>query len=53
MFESTFNHMVDDDLDLSLFASRSRNDHNDDSAILLKIVLFSYLRSITAGTEIS
>lgn len=51
MFEYTLNHRVDDDLDLSLFASRYRNDHNDDPAILFKIVLFAYSRSITAGRK--
>ena len=53
MFDSTLNHMVDDNVDMNLFESRYRNDHNDDPAILLKIVLFAYSRSITTGTKIS
>lgn len=53
MFDSTLNHMVDDNVDMNLFESCYRNDHNDDPAILLKIVLFAYSRSITTGTKIS
>ncbi len=50
-FEYTLNHVVDNDLDLSVFNQRYRNDHNGapayDPAILLKIVLFAYSRGIT------
>ena len=52
-FEYTLNHVVDDELDIGLFSSRYRNDHNDDPAILLKIVIFVCSRSTTASTEIS
>lgn len=48
IFESTLNHLVDDDLDMNLFESR---DHNDDPAILFKIVLFACSRRITTGTK--
>ncbi len=47
-FEYTLNHVVDNELDLSVFESRYRNDHNGapayDPALLLKIVLFAYSR---------
>ncbi len=49
-FEYTLNHVVDDELDIGLFASRY---HNNNPAILLKIVPFACSRSISAGTEIS
>ncbi|OMH38825.1 transposase [Motiliproteus sp. MSK22-1] len=52
-FEHTLNHVVDNDLDLSIFEQRYRNDTNGapayDPAILLKIVLFAYSRGITSS----
>jgi len=56
-FEYTLNHVVDNDLDLSVFESRYRNDYNGapayDPAILLKIVLFAYSRGITSSRKIA
>lgn len=56
-FEYTLSHVVDNDLDLSLFESRYRNDHNGapayDPALLLKIVLFAYSRGITSSRKIA
>jgi transposase len=56
-FEYTLNHVVDHDLDLSIFAKRYRNDTNGapayDPAILLKIVLFAYSRGITSSRDIA
>ena len=56
-FEFTLNHVVDNDLDLSVFESRYRNDYNGapayDPAILLKIVLFAYSRGITSSRKIA
>ncbi len=55
-FEYTLNHVIDNDLDLSVFAQRYRNDTNGapayDPAILLKIVLFAYSRGITSSRKI-
>ncbi|WP_409526526.1 transposase [Nitrincola sp. MINF-07-Sa-05] len=56
-FEYTLNHVVDNDLDLSVFESRYRNDYNGapayDPAILLKVVLFAYSRGITSSRKIA
>ena len=56
-FEYTLNHVVDNDLNMSLFESRYRNDYNGapayDPAILLKIVLFAYSRGITSSRKIA
>ncbi|KAA0875930.1 transposase [Nitrincola tapanii] len=56
-FEYTLNHVVDTDLDLSVFESRYRNDVNGapayDPAILLKVVLFAYSRGITSSRKIA
>ncbi|MBN0989903.1 transposase [Amphritea pacifica] len=56
-FEYTLSHVVDHDLDMSLFESRYRNDYNGapayDPAILLKIVLFAYSRGITSSRKIA
>jgi transposase len=56
-FEYTSNHVVDNDLDLSLFNKRYRNDVSGapayDPAILLKIVLFAYSRGITSSRDIA
>jgi len=57
MFEYTLNHVVDNELDLSVFESRYRNDYNGapayDPALLLKIVLFAYSRGITSSRKIA
>ncbi|MBY4679151.1 IS1182 family transposase, partial [Marinobacterium arenosum] len=56
-FEYTLSHVVDNDLDLTPFESRYRNDYNGapayDPAILLKIVLFAYSRGITSSRKIA
>lgn len=56
-FEYTLNHVVDTDLDHSVFESRYRNDVNGvpayDPAILLKVVLFAYSRGITSSRKIA
>ncbi|WP_205126779.1 transposase [Nitrincola tibetensis] len=56
-FEYTLNHVVDNDLDLSVFESRYRNDYNGapayDPAILLKVVLFAYSRGISSSRKIA
>ncbi len=56
-FEYTLNHVVDNDLDLSIFDKRFRNDTRGapayDPAILLKIVLFAYSRGITSSRSIA
>ena len=56
-FEYTLSHVVDNDLDMSLFESRYRNDYSGalayDPAILLKIVLFAYSRGITSSRKIA
>ena len=56
-FEYTLNHVVDNDLDLSVFESRYRNDYNGapayDPAILLKVVLFAYSRGIISSRKIA
>ena len=56
-FEYTLSHVVDNDLDLSLFESRYRNDHHGapayDPALLLKIVLFGYSRGITSSRKLA
>ena len=55
-FEYTLNYLVDRELDLSIFASRYKNDETGapayDPAILLKIVLYAYSRGITSSREI-
>ncbi|WP_075178523.1 IS1182 family transposase [Neptunomonas phycophila] len=56
-FEYTLNHVVDNELDLTVFESRYRNDYNGapayDPALLLKIVLFAYSRGITSSRKIA
>jgi transposase len=55
-FEYTVNHVIDNDLDLSGFYDRARNDDNGapayDPAILLKIILYSYSRGIISSRGI-
>jgi len=55
-FEYTLNYLVDCELDLSIFASRYKNDATGapayDPAILLKIIFYAYSRGITSSREI-
>jgi len=56
-FEYALNHIIDNELDLSIFLDRYKNDETGapafDPAILLKIVLFSYSHGITSSRKIS
>ena len=56
-FEYTLSYLVDNELDLSLFDQRFRNDETGapayDPRILLKIVLFAYSRGITSSRAIA
>jgi transposase len=55
-FEYSLNHLIDHELDLSLFDARFRNDENGatayDPRILLKIVLYAYSRGIVSSRKI-
>ena len=55
-FEAALNHIVDKELDLSIFLDRYKNDITGapafDPAILLKIVLFAYSHGITSSRKI-
>ena len=55
-FEHTLNHIVDHELNLSVFDARYQNDETGapayDPAILLKIVLYAYTRGITSSRDI-
>ena len=56
-FEAALNHIVDCELDLSIFLDRYKNDLCGapayDPAILLKIVLFAYSHGITSSRKIA
>ena len=56
-FEHTTDYLVDNEIDLSAFESRYDNDETGvsayDPAILLKVVLFAYSRSITSSRQIA
>lgn len=56
-FEESLCHLIDHELDLSVFESRYRNDDEGapayDPAILLKIVLLAYSRGITSSRRIA
>jgi len=56
-FEYTLNHLVDHELDLSIFDERYRNEETGSTAydpkILLKIILFAYSRGITSSRRIA
>lgn len=56
-FEYTLNHLIDNELDLSSFDNRYKNDETGapayDPRILLKIVLFAYSRGITSSRKIA
>lgn len=55
-FEYTLSHIVDHELNLSMFDARYANDETGapahDPAILLKIVLYAYARGITSSRDI-
>lgn len=55
-FEYTLHHIVENELDLSIFESKYKNDETGapayDPAILLKIILYAYARGITSSREI-
>src|SRR2546425_8529981 len=55
-FEYTLNYLIDNEFDLSVFEQRYHNDETGapayDPAILLKIILYGYVRGITASREI-
>jgi len=56
-FEYTLHYLIDNEIDLSLFDERYRNDETGapayDPAILLKIILYAYSRGITSSREIA
>lgn len=55
-FEHTLSHLVDHELDLSVFDHRYQNDDTGrpayDPAILLKIILYAYSRGIVSSRQI-
>lgn len=55
-FEYSLNHLIDHELDLSVFDTRFRNDETGatayDPRILLKIVLYAYSRGIVSSRKI-
>jgi len=56
-FEYTIHYLIDNEIDLSLFDERYKNDDTGapayDPAILLKIILYAYSRGITSSRKIS
>jgi transposase len=56
-FEYSLNHIIDHELDLSIFDERYRNEETGatayDPKILLKIVLFAYSRGIVSSRRIA
>jgi transposase len=55
-FEHAIHHLIDSNLDLSIFYPNYQNDNGGrpayDPAILLKIILFAYSKGITSSREI-
>ncbi|MBE0425140.1 MAG: transposase [Nitrospirae bacterium] len=55
-FEHTLHYLIDNEIDLSLFDERYKNDETGapayDPAILLKIILYAYSRGITSSRKI-
>src|SRR3990172_2884501 len=55
-FEYTLHYLIDNEIDLSIFDTRYRNDETGapayDPAILLKIILYAYSRGITSSRKI-
>jgi transposase len=56
-FEYTLHYLIDNEIDLTIFDSRYRNDETGapayDPAILLKIILYAYSRGITSSRKIA
>jgi len=56
-FEYTLSYLVDNEIDLSVFEQRYKNDETGapayDPAIMLKIVLFAYSRGIVSSRKIA
>lgn len=56
-FESSLNHLIDHEFDLSIFEERYRNEETGapayDPRILLKIVLFAYSRGVVSSRRIA
>src|SRR5512147_7164 len=56
-FEHTLHYLIDNEIDLSVFDLRYKNDETGapayDPAILLKIVLYAYSRGITSSRKIA
>ena len=57
IFEYTLHYLIDNEIDLSVFDLRYRNDETGapayDPAILLKIILYAYSRGITSSRKIA
>jgi len=55
-FEYTLNHLIDHEIDLTVFEHRYQNEETGapayDPAILLKIILYAYSRGVTASRRI-
>jgi transposase len=55
-FEFTLNHLIDHEIDLTVFEHRYRNDETGapayDPAILLKVILYAYSRGVTSSRSI-
>jgi len=55
-FEYTLNHLIDHEIDLTVFEHRYQNDETGapayDPAILLKIILYAYSRGVTSSRSI-
>lgn len=56
-FEYTLSYLIDNEVDLSLFEDRYRNDETGapayDPALLLKIILYAYSRGIVSSRKIA
>ena len=56
-FEYSLHYLIDNEIDLSIFDTRYRNDEIGapayDPAILLKIILYAYSRGITSSRKIA
>jgi transposase len=56
-FEYTLSHLIDREIDMSVFEARYRNDETGapayDPAILLKVVLLAYSRGVTGSRQIA
>jgi len=56
-FEYTLSYLIDDEIDLSIFDQRYKNDETGapayDPAILLKIILYAYSRGIVSSRKIA